>query len=787
MRRQFVLFFLLALLILVSQAVRAQPAEPVDSEALAFFEKEIRPLLVARCQSCHGAEKQEGKLRLTDRGSLLTGGDGGPAIVPGQPETSRLMAAVGYQGELKMPPDGKLPEADLEHLRQWIASGAPWPSEAPTPGSAAAEWGVTDAQRQWWAFQSLRQVAPPSVRDTAWVQSPIDLFVLAELESRGMSHAARASKRTLIRRATFDLTGLPPTPEEVQAFLEDDSPEAYTKLVERLLASPAYGQRWARHWLDVARYADYFEHDVRIRVPDQYELTQAWRYRDWVVDCFNRDFPYNEFVIHQIAGDLLQNPTGDEVYPEGLIATTFLANGVWDIGDADKEKVVSDVVDEQIDTIGKAFLGLTLGCARCHNHKFDPVSQADYYALAGIFYSTHIVTDLGTKGGNYTLNRIPLCAPAYVASRNEVQRQINEIQAKLAELDKPPTPAPADDPMRLSLTAERDRLQSELPPEPPLAIAIQEGGTRGGLFPNIQDVPLHVRGSYARLGEIIPRRLPAFFVGDTQPPITSGSGRRELANWVASPTNPLFARVIVNRVWQAHFGAGMVRTPNNFGMLSLPPSHPELLDWLARRLVEEGWSLKQLQRSIMLSATYQQSSIVPREQLAADPENRWLARFAARRLEAEAIRDSLVSAAGTLNRVPGGPAEHDLQSPRRALYVQTARWNRGTFAALFDGANPDASEETRNVSTVAPQSLYLMNHEFVITLARQFAERLERETPASDDTAGIQRAFEILFARPANDEELDTCRTILLQPDRQAAWLDLAHVLLLSNEFVYLD
>ncbi len=511
--------------------------------------------------------------------------------------------------------------------------------------------------------------------------------------SQGITPAPPADRRTWIRRATFDLTGLPPSPDEIASFLADESPVAFDRVVDRLLASPAYGQRWARHWLDVARYADYYDADPKTRTASC-ELTEAWRYRDWVVDAFNRDLSFDQFIIHQIAGDLLPAPDGGEVYPAGLIATTFLSNGVWDRGDADKEKIVSDMVDDNIDTVGKAFLGLTLGCARCHDHKFDPVSQQDYYALAGIFYSTHILKDLGAKGAEYVMNRVPLVPRAQVEARAKQLRSIAQAEARLAAVEKGQRSV-ASEKRRAELVAERDRLERELPEEPPLAMAVQEGGTPGGLFPGIQDVPVHVRGSYARLGPVVARRLPRFFAGAVQPPIRGGSGRRELARWVASAANPLTARVIVNRVWQWHFGEGLVRTPSNFGMLSEPPSHPRLLDRLAARFVEDGWSLKTLHRRIMLSAAYRRTSVVGRDAVSRDPDNRWLGRFSARRLDAEEVRDAMLSVSGQLDRTPGGPAADGIETPRRSLYVQTARWDRSSFAMLFDAANPDASTEKR--------------------------------------------------------------------------------------------
>jgi cytochrome c553 len=764
----------------------ARADEPPATE---FFEKEIRPLLVETCQRCHGAEKSKGGLKLIDRAAILHGGDSGPAIVPGEPEESLLIRAVRYLDEPKMPPTKRLSATAVAKLERWVAQGAPWPVVRQVePPMAAGAPRVTDAQRRWWAFQPVRDDPPPPVGHDFLGRNAIDRFILAELERHGIAPAPPADRRTWIRRATFDLTGLPPTPEEVEAFVGDDTAGAFGRVVDRLLASPAYGQRWARDWLDVVRYADYYDADPKTRTASC-ELTEAWRYRDWVVDSFNRDFPYDRFIEHQIAGDLLPSPDGGPIYPAGLIATTFLSNGVWDRGDADKEKVVSDMADDQIDTVGKAFMGLTLGCARCHDHKFDPVSQQDYYALAGIFYSTHILQELGAKGAEYTMNRVPLVPKSVLEQRERQLRRLAQIKANLAELDRKSPSKAASRPERARLIKEHDELERSLPPEPPLAMAAQEGGTPGGLFPKIQDVPIHIRGSYARLGPVVRRRLPAFFAGSAAQPITRGSGRRELARWVASKENPLTARVIVNRVWQWHFGEGLVRTPSNFGMLSEPPTHPRLLDWLAARFVEEGWSLKKLHRRIMLSATYRRASAVAGEQFAHDPDNRWLGRFTARRLEAEAIRDAMVFVTGRLDRAIGGPAADDLATARRSLYVQTARWDRSNFATLFDAANPDSSTEKRVVSTVAPQALLLLNHQFVLARAQRLAERLSREVP-SDESGRIGRAYLLLFSRPVRAEELDICRTFLARAggkDAATAWTDLAHVLLCSNEFVHLD
>jgi hypothetical protein len=950
-------------------------ADEFSPQQLELFEKQIRPLLIEHCLECHGPEKQEGGLNLATRESLIRGGDSGAAVVTGNPAESLLIEAVEYLGEPKMPPGGKLPPEKIEQLRNWIASGAAWPQGSPLSDAAATtrRFELTEKQQRWWAFQAVHDHTPPLVREANWPRDDLDRFILSKLEAAEMLPAPEAERAAWLRRATFDLTGLPPTPEQVTAFLADTSEQAFESVIERLLDSPAYGQRWARHWLDLVRYADYHDFNPGARVASC-EITEAWRYRDWVVDSFNRDLPFDQFIVHQIAGDQLPSPTREDIYTDGLIATTFLSNGVWDRGDADKEKIVSDMVDDNIGVIGKAFLGLTLECARCHDHKFDPISTEDYYGLAGMFYSSHILKELGAKGGEYTVNRVPLLGPTALAKRAEQEKRLAEVVATLAELDRqhrfleltaggrllfpaafqseagatgkiandgsitvggtlardkyvietvvpdglkarylrlealpdaalpaggpgrasdgnfvisrlsasfvppesqaepalitfitaqadfeqasfpaksaldedlkdgwavspqfgkahvavfevapetvipagsklrvtieqqhsdqhslgkfrltvaetlPMSPA-ADTPERRELVTTQDTLQNELAIPVPLAMAVTDGGTPGGLFPGIQDVPIHIRGSYAKLGPVVPRRLPKFLAGTDQQPITQGSGRKELAAWVASPANPLTARVIVNRVWQWHFGDGLVRTPSNFGLLSEPPSHPELLDWLASRFIEDGWSLKKLHRRIMLSATYRQSSRASREVFDRDPENRLVGRFTSRRLEAEAIRDAILAVNGQLDPTAGGPAGDDFTIRRRSLYVQTARWQRDSYANLFDAANPDSSTEKRVTSTVAPQALLLMNHPWMQDQARHFAERLLREVPEGDATR-IERAYQLLFGRKPKDAELTVAQTILQGADpavANAGWVDLAHVLLCSNEFIYID
>jgi hypothetical protein len=535
--------------------------------------------------------------------------------------------------------------------------------------------------------------------------------------------------------------------------------------------------------------------------------------------------PYDRFVVHQVAGDLLPDPDGGPVYSDGLVATGLLALSVFDNGDADKLKILTDIVDDEIDVVGKAFLGLTLACARCHDHKFDPIPQRDYYGLAGILHSTHILAEVGGVGDHTVALRAPLVPKSYLERRERQLNQraglealakglgrVRELETRLERLSPwfevmrfagrargpaagilAPTAGLGWQPIagrfQAWVHARRDTVQKELLPEPPRALAAQEGGTPGGMFTRIQDVPVHIRGSYTRLGPVVPRHLPGIF-GEPPAAITRGSGRLDLARWIARPDNPMTARVIVNRIWQHHFGQAIVRTPSNFGKLGAPPSHPQLLDWLAERFVRDGWSIKRLHRRILLSAAYQQSSVADPESLRRDPDNRWLGRFSPRRLEAEAIRDSMLLVAGRLDRTKsGGPASGDLDRPHRSLYVQTVRQDRGNFSALFDAANPEQSVESRVDSTVAPQALFLVNSSFVHAQAQSLARRLAEELP-DDETARIDRVYRRLFARPPSAEEIEIGRSFLAQAAARgpaAAWFDFAHVLLCSNEFVYID
>lgn len=1084
----------------------AAPAPAVSADVAEAFEKNIRPILEKHCIPCHGAEKQKAELRLDSRAAMLHGGDTGPAIVPGDAAASALIKAVLYTGDVQMPPDGRLPQADIDALTAWVQAGAPWPdygnAASPAAGEKAAAKGIDiEKGREWWAFRPVQNVAPSPVRDNTWGTSPIDAFLLARMEAEGLQPSPPAERRTLLRRVTFDLTGLPPTPEEVAAFEDDPAPDAFARVVERLLASPAYGERWGRHWLDVMRYTDSFDS----RGSAATDPTEIYKYRDWVVRAFNEDMPFDRFVRYQIAGDILATQGGN-LDPEGIIATGALAIGNWPQGDADKQKMVTDIVDDQVDLVCRGFMGVTMACARCHDHKFDPFSTRDYYALAGMFFSSHILPGPGQKTEGSPILFIPLKPKAELdaielkkarmatldtqiaetltarrlafgrAHLGDTARYLAAARAKadpqtaglhpellanwtnylglgefrlmrqvvnnvsgmpsltalnagadtpsvtvnsaaeparflniivparsvavhpgpttpvavvwqspiagavtmagvVADIDsscgdgaawradlqpqtdltarvplgqgdfenggKSPldlgTPVPvkpgdrivisilpkaahicdsthlaltlreaggegrawdlAEDLLRAPLTAESnplpdargvaevwrlvdaaappaapagsalaewqsateeatraaaaERLQAEVlaeahalgasapdpkaspllaellsargpfwiasPPftptspeevdplpaiqaelaalraEPvppiPMANGIQEGGTPGTEHEGIRDVRVHQRGDYNRLGDIVPRGMPEVLTRGPQDPVGEGSGRLQLADFVASPENPLTARVMVNRIWQHHFGEGLVRTPGNFGAMGERPSHPELLDFLAAEFVRGGWSIKHMHRVMLLSAAYQQASRPSAEARAKDPENRLLSHMHRRRLEAEALRDAMLLVAGKLDATLGGPAFSGLGVPRRTLYFRTVRSDRTTYNMLFDAADPTSIVDKRNMATVAPQALFLLNDQFVLAQSSALAERVP-PSPALQDA--VARLYQLLFARPPRPEEVALAGELLDSlraqgQDPKAAWTNYCQTLLATNEFVYLD
>ncbi len=557
-------------------------ASDISPAEIEFFEKEVRPLLVQRCQSCHGAEKPKGGLRLTSRAALLEGGGTGPAAVPGKPAESLLIKAVRHKDRPKMPPKERLPDREIDFLTRWVQMGLPWPDNSAAI-AGLGQFEISQEQRRFWAFQPVKDSPRPPVKDSSWPLTPIDRFVLAKMEAKGLKPVAVADRRTLIRRATFDLIGLPPTPEEIDAFLTDDSPAGWEKVIDRLLASPHYGERWGRHWLDVVHYADTAGETADFPVPE------AYRYRNYVIDAFNSDKPYDEFLREQVAGDLLAEQGPPERRAERVIATGFIA--VSRRFGFDPQNYHHLTIEDSIDTLGKAVLGLTVACARCHDHKFDPISRGDYYALYGIFAGTRYPFP-GSEEKNRPRDFVPL-------GPNEK------------------------------------------------AYAVADGAG--------QDVRIHLRGDPKQLGPAVQRHFPAILGGATLPSGTKGSGRLELARWLTDPKNPLTARVMVNRIWQHHFGHGLVRTPNNFGKQGQPPTHPELLDYLAARFMEGDWSIKNMHRCILLSRAYQIASNSDEKNAVLDPSNDLLWHFERRRLDAEAIRDSLLAIGGGLDRSRGGP------------------------------------------------------------------------------------------------------------------------------------
>jgi cytochrome c553 len=618
--------------LLMSAALGAgEPAEEQSptAEQTRFFETSIRPLLAEKCFSCHGEKKQWGGLRLDSRKSLLRGGESGAAIVPGKPNRSLLISAVQEtDNDLRMPKDDKLTPRQIAELVRWVEMGAPFPTEA----------GTAERTRDpnHWAFQPPVRPPGPAVVHSEWPQSTLDGFILAKLEAAGLSPTPRADRRTLIRRVTFDVIGLPPTPEEIDAFLADESPDAFARVVDRLLASPQYGERWGRHWLDVARYADSNGFDENIAHGN------AWRYRDYVVAAFNRDKPFDQFVTEQLSGDLLPFD-GEAQQHEQLIATGFLSIGPKVLAETDEAKMRMDIIDEQLDTTGRAFLGLTLGCARCHDHKFDPIATADYYALAGIFKSTLTMTKY-TKVAKW--HEHPLPSPAATTKKAEFDANVAARKTAIAEFvadadklvreklaampdAKPPekleTLYPAA--TKAELKKQRDELAAleKAGPDLPAAMGVTED--------KVVDIAVHLRGDPLKLGDIVPRRTPPVLRGPRTPLFTDKqSGRRQLAEWLVDRQHPLTARVFVNRVWRWHLGRGLVRSTDNFGLLGEAPSHPELLDWLARRFIDDGWSVKSLHRLILNSSTYQQASTPARDTISRDPENRLFSRAEVRRL-----------------------------------------------------------------------------------------------------------------------------------------------------------
>ena len=778
----------------------------ISDEDLAFFEKRIRPLLANKCYECHSAESKElqGELLVDSRATLRRGGANGPAVVPGDVDKSLLINAVRYDDEnMQMPPDEKLSDSEIADLERWVSIGAPDPRTHATK-HIGKQIDIA-AAREFWSLKPITNPSVPQVKNAKWPFSDIDRFVLAEQEAKNLRPSPDADKSVLIRRATYDLIGLPPTLDEVTDFLADESREAFAKVVDRLLASPRYGERWGRHWLDVVRYADTAGDN------SDYPIPQNHRYRDWVIDAFNRDLPYDEFVRDQLAGDLLGSATEEERQAK-IIATGYIANSRR-FGSRVDDYPQHLTIEDTIDNLGRCFLGMTLSCARCHDHKFDPITNRDYYGLYGIFASTRYPWP-GIELDKQQRNFVPLVAPERkaeleqaAAARQKEQSRLDEEVKQLQESLKKAADKDKDDAKQKLKEAERRAKEyREQPPLYETAYAVADAE-------NLHDASVQLKGDPARTGDVVPRHFLTVFGGKELPADCQTSGREQLAEWILADDNPLPARVMANRIWQHHFGQGLVATPNDFGKQGKRPTHPALLDYLATQFRSGGWSIKSMHRLIMLSRTYQQSSERSPAAIADDPSNDGLAGFPRFRLDAESIRDTMLVLGGNLDLSPAGPHSFPDQSTwdftqhkpfkavyetnRRSVYLMTQRIQRHPFLANFDGADPSTSTGSRMTSTTPLQALYLLNDPFVHEQSRLVAERIR--THADNDTARLNFAYELIFSRPAATEEIAAGQKFLIDAaallkntgmsDEQTeieVWQALVRSLFRLNEFVYL-
>jgi len=1002
------------LLPLLSGAAELTPAEQV-----AFFEAKIRPVLVEHCYACHSAEseKLKGGLRLDFRDGVLKGGKTGLAVVPGKPDESLLIQAIRHTDEdSAMPPKAKLSPEQIKDFERWVTIGAPDPRDKATPVDAPASKIDYAKAKQFWSFQTPAEKALPKVETVRWTQNPIDVFIAAKHAEKGVTAVGAASKRVMVRRATFDLTGLPPTPEEIEAFVNDASPDAYAKLLERLLASPAYGERWGRHWLDVARYADTAGETADFPVP------QAYRYRNYVISAFNTDKPYDQFIREQIAGDLLPVKSTAE-RNDGIVATGFLALSRR-FGSDRADQPMHLTIEDTLDTMGRAVMGLSMSCARCHDHKFDPISSADYYALYGIFQSSNyafpgaeltkkpadfvplvdaqyaqqkkefdaaiapldaelaartaektaldkemkewvaqkkiLASGVYENGGKQTfaegkdaaaLARIELKAGEMLelvilpkqnhgADSTVVDLEITELDGQkrawnftremLAGFDANAQNNPQKDPFgnapwyvydatsglnmlsNFVISTFKDQkvpsiknnedtpsvfanvnqapisfITVTLPPRSvglhpapkgPIALAWEspaagafaiKGGvtdvdTSGGdgIAWTIQVRPpvgaqaqkqkainkafteaktkrdalaakapvmqtayavaegkpvnarIHRRGDVFNQGAEVPRRFLTLLGGQALPKESTGSGRAELAHWLTDPSNPLTARVMINRIWQHHFGKGLVATPNDFGTRGATPSHPELLDFLARQFVQAGWSIKQMHRLIMSSQAYQLASADDAKSAGVDPNNEFLWRFNRQRLDAEEIRDAMLSVSGALEIAsePAAVGPHpfppesswaftqhvpfnaNYETKKRSVYLMQQRIKKHPFLALFDGADSNTSTGLRLESTTPIQALFILNDPFVHDCAGKLGARLQQSKPNNSER--IILAHQLAYGRSPTPAQVNACEEFLKQSiaklnnakdAEQKAWTGLSRVMLSSNEFLYVD
>jgi mono/diheme cytochrome c family protein len=738
-------------------------AAPPSPEAVEFFEKRVRPVLAEHCFSCHGPKKQKASLRLDSEAALLKGGESGKIVIPGDPDKSLLIRAIRHEGDTKMP-EKKLSDETIAALTAWVKMGAPWPKSDKVADDA-------DAWKKHWAFQPVKHAAAPAVKDTNWPASPIDFFVLAKLEAKGWKPAPEADRRTLVRRVYFDLLGLPPTPEEVDAFVKDTTTDAYAKLIDKLLASPHFGERWARHWLDVARYADERGY-VGVNVDRVYPY--AYAYRDWVVRAFNEDMPYDRFVLDQLAADQLV--TGADT--RDLAAMGFLTVGRRFLNNT------HDIIDDRIDLVCRGLMGLTVGCARCHDHKYDPIPLKDYYSLYGIFASSDEPEEL------------PMLLPSPGGpERQAFEAELKKLQDELAKWDQDHAETKKNRPRefrekRKPLENKIKKLKASHAGAPPHGMVMVDR-------PKPLNPQVFLRGNPNNRGPEVPRQFLEVLAGPERKPFAKGSGRLEMARAIASKDNPLTARVMVNRIWLHLFGAGLVRTPSDFGLRSDPPTHPELLDHLATRFVEDGWSTKKLIRAILLSKTYRQTSDNPQASVAqsVDPDNMLLWKMNRRRLDFEAMRDGMLAVAGRLDPVIGGRSVPLLTPPlsrRRTLYGFIDRQNLPGVYRTFDFASPDTHSPYRFTTTVPQQALFLMNSPFLAEQAKHLASL--PQVANGGNAERITQLYRLILVRTPSDAE--RARTLRFIRETSAdkggakgfnAWEQYAQVLLLSNEFAFVD
>ncbi len=721
-------------------AFAAEPGRSFPADQVRFFEEKVRPILESRCLKCHGGGgKVKGGFRVDSREAFVKGGDLGPAIDADRPDESLVLQAIRYE-DLEMPPSGKLPAGEQEILSRWVRQGLPWGTHSapaiaatPNPESPTSPGAIAKAREEW-SYRPIVRPDVPEVKHPGWARNPIDAFVQFKLEKVGLAPAPEADRIALIRRLTFDLIGLPPTPEEVNAFVADRSPDAYDRLVDRLINSPHHGERWGRHWLDLVRYGETngYERDNAKPI--------AWRYRDYVIDAFNRDKPYDQFVREQIAGDEI-----DPTSAEAMTATGYYRLGIWDDEPADRALARYDALDGVVSTTGQVFLGMTINCARCHDHKVDPVPQADYYRLLAFF------KDLSDSDG----------------------KDIRKVKT-------------ASGPVEVMGISEHRR------------------------------GPAHVllRGNPSILGPEVTPGVPGVVDAGASTFADAGGKRRALADWIVDPRNPRTARVLANRLWQYHFGRGIVPTPNDFGKLGEAATHPELLDWLASELAAGGWQIKRMQRMIVMSSAYRMSSRPNEAGRSVDPSNQWFWRFPMRRLSAEEVRDAILAVSGSLRTKAGGPGIRppipaevlagqsvpgrgwDVSPPeeatRRSVYVHVKRSLLVPILATHDAADTDASCPVRYTTTVPTQALGLLNGEFANEQAGHLADRLRHEAPG-DVAAQIRLAIRLTTSRDPSPKELGRDLEFVRNLREQAglgdreAMAQYALLVLNANAFFYLD